>query len=217
VRAVDTTSTFPDAGIPPVSDEARAIGFVDIRSTVPDAVIDMRYATANNFVGVQLYPVGARCLVHESMAPRLADAARVLRGQGLSLVFWDCYRPHDVQVRMFDAVANPVWVAKPGPFSRSHETGLSVDVTLAGKQPQCPTGQQVADLCLLDMGTDFDDFTPRAHADATDSVSETAQQNRATLRAAMRAGDLTGYSGEWWHFDAPGANAQRPIVNVPLT
>ncbi|MCW2731176.1 MAG: D-alanyl-D-alanine dipeptidase [Mycobacterium sp.] len=58
---------------PPVSPQARAAGLVDVRTVVPDAVIDLRYATADNFVGEQLYPTDARCLVHESMAPGLAS------------------------------------------------------------------------------------------------------------------------------------------------
>ncbi|MEI7718038.1 MAG: M15 family metallopeptidase, partial [Mycobacterium sp.] len=116
----------PDPGVPPVSSQARAAGFVDIRTAVPDAIVDLRYATADNFVGVQLYPADARCLVHESLASGLATAAAALRAQGSTLVFWDCYRPHEVQVRMFAAVPIPAWVAKPGPYSRSHETGRSV-------------------------------------------------------------------------------------------
>jgi D-alanyl-D-alanine dipeptidase len=177
---------------------------VDVRTVVGDAVIDLRYATPNNFVGVPLYPADARCLVHESMAPGLAAAADVLRQSGEVLVFWDCYRPHDVQVRMFAAVPNPAWVAKPGPYSRSHEAGRSVDVTVA-------KGGQ-----MIDMGTDFDDFTPRAHAFATDGVSATAQANRAALRDAMKAGGLTVYSGEWWHFDTSDAYMQRPVLDVPV-
>ena len=68
--------------VPPVSDAARAAGLVDVRTVVPDAVIDLRYATPNNFVGVPMYPADARCLVHESMAPGLAAAAAVLRPTG---------------------------------------------------------------------------------------------------------------------------------------
>ena len=117
-----------------MSDEARAAGFVDVRTVVPDAVIDLRYATPDNFVGVPLYPAGARCLVHESLAPGLVTAANLLRPGGERLVFWDCYRPHDVQVGMFEAVPNPAWVARPGPYARSHEAGRSVDVTLAGAE-----------------------------------------------------------------------------------
>jgi zinc D-Ala-D-Ala dipeptidase len=204
LMAAPLAGAAPDGGVPPVSPQAAAAGFVDVRTVVPDAIVDLRYATADNFVGVPLYPADARCLVHESMAPGLAKAAESLRAQGEVLVFWDCYRPHDVQVRMFDAVPNPAWVAKPGPYARSHEAGRSVDVTIAEQ------GR------LIDMGTDFDDFSSRAKAYATDGVSTAAQANRDRLRAAMADGGLAVYSGEWWHFDGPGAGVQRPILDVPV-
>ena len=196
--AVGVAPASPPPPIPPVSEEARAAGLVDVRTVVPDAVIDLRYATSNNFVGVPMYPAGARCLVHGSMAAGLAAAAEALRPDVLT--FWDCYRPHDVQVRMFEAVSDPDWVARPGPYSRSHEAGRSVDVTIAG----------------ADMGTDFDEFSSRATAYATEGVSAEAQANRARLRDAMAAGGLTVYSGEWWHFDTEDAYVKRPILDVPV-
>jgi len=200
------TPSTAAADVPPVSPQAQAAGLVDVRSVVPDAIIDLRYAGANNFVGVPLYPADARCLVHESLADGLETAADVLRRSGARLVFWDCYRPHDVQVRMFEVVPNPNWVARPSEFARSHESGRSVDVTLADGH----YGWRI------DMGTDFDDFTPRSHAYATDGVSAEQQANRARLRDAMKAGGLTVYSGEWWHFDGPGASDPRPILDVPV-
>ncbi|NOR01681.1 D-alanyl-D-alanine dipeptidase [Mycolicibacterium fortuitum] len=188
---------------PPASARPAAeAGLVDVRSAVPDAVIDLRYATSDNFVGQQLYPTGASCLVHESMAPGLAAAAAALRPD--KLVFWDCYRPHEVQVRMFEVVANPDWVARPSAYARSHEAGRSVDVTIARGGS------------LVDMGTGFDDFTPRSLAYATEGVSPAAQANRARLREAMKAGGLNVYSGEWWHFDGPGAAEPRTYLDVPL-
>jgi zinc D-Ala-D-Ala dipeptidase len=199
------TATAAPPPVPPVSDAAQAAGLVDVRTAVPDAVIDLRYASSTNFVGVPLYPADARCLVHESMAPGLAAAAQTLRAGGEVLVFWDCYRPHDVQVKMFDAVPNPAWVARPGSYARSHEAGRSVDVTLAKGG------------ALVDMGTDFDDFSPRGLAYATDGVSGAEQANRARLRDAMKSGGLTVYSGEWWHFDGPGASVDRPILDVPVS
>jgi D-alanyl-D-alanine dipeptidase len=66
------------------------------------------------------------------------------------------------------------------------------------------------------MGTDFDDFSPRATAFATDGVSPGQRANRARLRDAMTAAGLSAYSGEWWHFDGAGAGVQRPILNVPV-
>jgi D-alanyl-D-alanine dipeptidase len=202
--------------VPPVSPQAAAVGFVDVKSIVPEAIIDLRYATPNNFVKAPLYPADARCLVHESMADGLASAAAALRPTGEVLVFWDCYRPHDVQVRMFDIVPNPNWVARPGDYSRNHEAGRSVDVTLASRRLECPPNRRVGGLCAVDMGTDFDDFTPRGRADATDGVSAEAQANRARLRAAMAVGGLSGYDGEWWHFNGPDADVHRPIINIPV-
>jgi len=209
-----TAQAGPD--VPPVSDAARAAGFVDVRSVVPDAVIDLRYATTNNFTGTQMYPADARCLVHQSMAAGLAAAATALRPQGHALVFWDCYRPHDVQVRMFNLVPNPAWVARPGPYARSHESGRSVDVTFTSTEQPCPPERHAGPFCLADMGTDFDDFSPRATAFATQGVSADAQANRARLRDAMGYGGLSVYSGEWWHFDGPGAGVDRPILAVPV-
>jgi D-alanyl-D-alanine dipeptidase len=95
-------------------------------------------------------------------------------------------------------------VAQPGDYARSHESARSVDVTLAAR------GR------LVEMGTDFDDFSPRATAYATEGVSTAAQANRAVLRTAMAAGGLAVYAGEWWHFDGPGAGDPRPILDVPV-
>jgi D-alanyl-D-alanine dipeptidase len=107
---------------------------------------------------------------------------------------------------MFQAVPNPNWVARPGDYARSHESGRSVDVTLADAQ----YGR------LIDMVTDVDDFSSRALAYATDGVTAQQQANRARLRDAMKAGGLTVYSGEWWHCDGPGADVPRPILDVPV-
>ncbi|WP_415031141.1 M15 family metallopeptidase [Gordonia sp. (in: high G+C Gram-positive bacteria)] len=192
------------APVPPLNPTAAAEGLVDVRTAVPDAIVDMRYATSDNFTHVRLYPAGARCLVHKSMAPGLTRAAAQLRGKGLRLVFWDCYRPHAAQVKMWEKVPNPAWVAKPGNQATSHESARSVDVTLAHRDGR-----------RLDMGTGFDDFSPSSHANAP-GISMVAQQNRATLRGAMAAGGLSQYEGEWWHYDGPGAKTPRPHLKAPV-
>lgn len=223
-RPVPSTTPRPTASssavpqIPAVSAKARAAGLLDVRTIVPDAIIDLRYATSDNFVGVRLYPTDARCLVHQTMAPGLIAAADRLRRAGYLLVFWDCYRPHAVQVHMFQVVPNPDWVARPGLYATSHEAARSVDVTLAHAATglQCVLTQRVQGHCLLDMGTGFDDFTARAYAFATVGVSMQAQSNRTRLRTAMNSGGLAVYSGEWWHFDGPGSLIGRPQLDVPL-
>ena len=116
---------------------------------------------------------------------------------------------------MFKAVSNPEWVAKPGPYSRSHEAGRSVDVTIAGPREDCPPERRIGALCLADMGTGFDDFSPLAAALASEGLGPEVLENRSRLFKAMEAGGLTVYSGEWWHFNGPGAKERRPIIDVP--
>ena len=204
----------PAASVPPLTDMQRAAHLRDIRSIVPDAIVDLRYATPHNFVGVRLYPRDARCLVHRSMADGLRTAAQWLRQRGLLLVFWDCYRPHHVQVEMYRHTPNPAWVAKPTKYATSHEAARSVDVTMAKRNTNadCPRSRRLQGHCRLRMGTKFDSFTPRAYAYATYRVSRRAEHNRTVLRRAMAAGGITVYSGEWWHFDGPGALVPRPIL-----
>ncbi len=204
VLLVTASVASPAAGAEPAT--AAQAGFVDITGVIPDAVVDLRYATADNFVGKPLYPAHARCLVHESLAPGLAKAAEAFRARGGRLVFWDCYRPYAVQVEMFDAVPDPNWVARPGTSARSHQSGRSVDVTLADGHYGWP----------IDMGTGFDDFSTKAKAFATDGVTADQQANRKWLRDGMAAGGLSVYPGEWWHFDGPGADVDQPILEVPL-
>ena len=88
-----------------------------------------------------------------------------------------------------------------------------VAVVVAGGAMQLPLAGADG---LVDMGTGFDDFTPRSLAYATESISAAAQANRARLRDAMVAGGFTVYDGEWWHFDGPGAAVERPIPDVPI-
>lgn len=205
VLVAAAVTSAPTAHATPAT--AAQAGFVDIRSVVSDAAVDLRYATADNFVGKPLYPPDARCLVHESLVPGLAKAADAFRARGAKLVFWDCYRPHAVQAELFDAVPDQNWVARPGTSARSHESGRSVDVTLADGHYGWP----------IDMGTGFDDFSAKAKAFATDGLTAEQQANRKWLRDGMSAGGLSVYAGEWWHFDGPDADVGQPILDVPLS
>jgi D-alanyl-D-alanine dipeptidase len=91
-------------------------------------------------------------------------------------------------------------------------------VTLADADVRlpCPSAQRDHGHCLVDMGTGFDDFTARAHAFATAGLSAQQQANRGVLRAGVNTGGLTVYSGEWWHFDGPGAFEHLPILAAPV-
>jgi D-alanyl-D-alanine dipeptidase len=182
---------------------ARAVPLADAARAVPDAILDLRYATPANFLGRAVYPPGARCLLLPPVAERLARAAARLRPEGLRLRLYDCYRPLAVQREMWRLVPRKGFVADPARGS-NHNRAAAVDVGLAA-----------ADGAEVELPTAFDAFEPRARADARTGVSPAARRNRDLLRAAMEAEGFRVNRMEWWHFDAPEARG-APVLDAPL-
>lgn len=176
-----------------------AADLVDVTEVVPDAVLDLRYATADNFVGERLYPV-ARCLLDRRAADRLARAAATLREQGYRLVLWDCYRPASVQRRLWDRIQDERYVARVS----NHSRGAAVDVSLADA-----AGAPLA------MPTAHDHFGPEAHRDHAPADRAVAARLR-TLDAAMTAAGFDGLPTEWWHY-AVRDPWRYPLRDAPLT
>jgi D-alanyl-D-alanine dipeptidase len=182
---------------------APAPSLVDVARALPDAVIDLRYATTDNLVGRAVYPGGARCLLLPAVADRLVRAAARLRQEGLRLRLWDCYRPLSVQRELWSRVPRRGLVADPEKGSH-HNRAAAVDVAVVGLD-----GGGVA------LPTGFDDFGPRARAFATSGIAPEARRHRDLLRAAMEAEGFRPNRMEWWHFDAPEARGAR-ILDAPL-
>lgn len=170
---------------------------VPVADAIPDAVVDLRYATANNFLKQKLYPDDARCLLLKSTVTALARAAASLRRQGYRLYVYDCYRPVGVQWQMWKAFPKPGYVADPRTGSL-HNRGAAVDLSLAHLD-----GGEV------EMPTAFDTFSKKAHHSATD-VTPAASLNRQTLRAAMEDAGFVKNAMEWWHYQLPLA-ARYPV------
>jgi D-alanyl-D-alanine dipeptidase len=95
------------------AEPSRAPGLVDVAPLVPDAVLDLRYARADNLAGRALYPTSAPCLLLRPVALRLAAAAGRLREAGYRLVLWDCYRPTSAHAELWKAVPRSGRVADP--------------------------------------------------------------------------------------------------------
>lgn len=178
----------------------KASDFVDVAAVIPDAVIDMRYATADNFTGEVVYPV-AHCKLRRSVAKRLAKAATALRAQKRRLLIWDCYRPTSVQETFWKLVPDERYVADPKKGSR-HSRGAAVDVGLVTEDGSAVT-----------LPTKFDDFSEAAHR-AKALKGDSGAEARRLERAMTKAG-FVGMPTEWWHFDAPDAS-QFPLANDSL-
>lgn len=180
---------LPVARVQAASPEELGLGLVDVGVLEPSIVLDIKYATADNFTGQVLYP-SARCLLREPVAQRLLQAQRKLRAQGLGLKVFDCYRPVSVQKKMWAVLPDETYVANPASGSR-HNRGASVDVGLVDAE-----GRE------LPMPSKFDEFSERSHLDFAAAAPELLH-NRQLLQNAMRQAGFLPVSTEWWHFDAP--------------
>jgi len=179
------------------SDAAADSLLSDLRMLDSNIVVDLRYATTNNFTGAPLPGyLGNRAFLRREAAAALARVQRDLRPQGLGLKIFDAYRPVRATLAMVDwteRVHRPDLLKEGYIASRSrHNLGLAVDLTLI----DLVSGRE------LEMGTPFDTFSPAAH---TANAMGQAAANRQRLKAAMEREGFTNYDQEWWHytFDVP--------------
>jgi D-alanyl-D-alanine dipeptidase len=188
-QAVSRKGQIIDAGViqrPQLQSKAQA-GVVDATKAAPGIRLDIRYATANNFTKQKLYN-NAACLLRPATAQKLARAQQEFERQQLGLKVFDCYRPLEVQKKLWALVPDERYVADPAKGSR-HNRGATVDVTLVrrdGRELQMPTG--------------YDDFTERAHRSFA-ALPAGVIANRSLLEAVMTKHGFVGLPTEWWHFD----------------
>lgn len=175
---------------------------VDATTVVQDLVVDLRYATEDNFLKKKVYPGGARCLLRMETAQLLKKAADQLRPRGLRLKVYDCYRPRSVQWEMWRILPKPGYVADPRKGS-NHNRGAAVDLTLV-----------TSDGGELEMPTPFDTFSSAAHHGYTGG-SEASRRHRELLRQAMEGAGFKPNRMEWWHYDLPHARI-FPVLDQPF-
>lgn len=167
------------------------IPLVDIKAVDPSIIVDLRYATPNNFTRHAIYAPGTRALIRLEVAQRLVVAQRFLRRYDYSLTIWDAYRPRSAQLKLWQASPKDDYVANPDAGAGSlHSWGLAVDATLADN-----AGHSVT------MPTEFDDFTPAAMWKYL-GPSEIIRHHLLLLQVAMRDAGFYGLRSEWWHFTA---------------
>lgn len=181
---VETREALRDT-LPPLPIHPAA--FVDLVRLDSTIILDIRYATANNFTGEVLYPE-ACCYLRLCVAESLVSVSRKAKVLGYRLKVYDGYRPQRVQYRMWELVPDSRYVADPKKGSR-HNRGTAVDVTLVDS-----AGSE------LDMGTGFDDFSQRAHRNYA-GLSKEQRGNRERLTKLMTSTGFTSIPTEWWHYD----------------
>jgi D-alanyl-D-alanine dipeptidase len=178
-------------------------GHADFRALrdIRGIAVDLRYASASNFVGTDLYAPFDCAWIHREAGAKLEAAAKWLQANapGRRLLVLDALRPQRVQQRLWDELAGTplcAYLADPARGS-IHSFGMAVDVTLTDAK-----GREI------DMGTPFDDMSERSHPVLEESLlaggelTRAQVDNRRQLRMAMEQAGWRGISREWWHFDA---------------
>ena len=172
--------------------------FVNIKSYSLDFVYDMKYATEDNFLKAKVYDC-AECYLRLKTIKAMMKANAKFMKLGYKIKLYDCYRPLDIQKKMWAIVSNPIYVANPSKGS-IHNRGGAVDISLVDRN-----GVE------LDMGTPFDFFGIEASHDYK-NFSKEILDNRKLLKKVMLQSNFQSFDSEWWHYNLKNAKAD-PVSN----
>lgn len=173
---------------------------VRLASSIQPLYTNIVYATTHNFTGKVLYQNPELYLVAEAVTA-LAKVQDSLKHRGLSLLFFDGYRPYAVTQAMWKIVPDERYAANPAKGS-GHNRGIAVDLTLADLKTGKP----------LLMPTPFDSFSDTAHHDFMQLPAEVLA-NRLLLKLIMEFAGFKPLSTEWWHYSLPEPK-RYPLLNI---
>lgn len=201
-------------------------GFVYLHEQIPDVLIDLRYYSSENFVGVTIDGYqDKKCIITVEAAHALSMVQDDLKNRGMGIKVFDAYRPQmavDHFVRWAKNIEDIKMKSKYYPevdksdlfekgyiASKSgHSRGSTVDLTLiylAG------TGKGEE----LDMGTPWDFFSPLSWT-SSDQVSTDQKANRVLLQEVMVKYGFRSYAKEWWHFTLKNEPFPDTYFNFPI-
>lgn len=171
--------------------------FIEITKQSHDVLLEIAYATADNFTGKPVYKA-AKCFLHPDALDAFERADTLAKAQGLKFKIFDAYRPTEAQWKLWEHTPDPNFLADPAKGS-PHSRGVAIDLTLCDANGNA-----------LDMGTAFDAFTPASHHGSF-AISAKAQANRLLLMGIMTTAGWDFYRNEWWHYQLFNARATYPL------
>jgi D-alanyl-D-alanine dipeptidase len=164
---------------------------IDLQKVVPGLVMDIRYATTNNFTGEKIYNM-AKAYARRPVAEALKKIQAELKPKGLGIKMFDAYRPYKATVRFYELYKDTTYVASPYRGSR-HNRGCALDLTVIDLK----TGKE------LQMPTEYDSFKKEAWP-STPVADPTVRKNRQLLIDVMEKHGFKVNGSEWWHYDFNG-------------
>ncbi len=161
---------------------------LEIKKEIPDIVLDIRYATDNNFMKQVMYPQ-AKAFARKPVIEQLKKIQTELRKKGLGLKIYDAYRPYAITVAFYKKATDKSFVANPVKGSK-HNRGCAIDLSLVDFK----TKKEVP------MPTPYDSFAPEAAADFQ-KLPLHLLKNRNFLIKIMKRYGFNVLKNEWWHYD----------------
>ncbi len=193
------------ASPPAPSGRLRKPDLVEVNKLEPSTKLEVRYATANNFMGAPFYDQ-PRFFLQRPAASGLIRAHRKLAEQGFGIVLIDGYRPWYATRMFWDAVPpeSRPFVADPSQGSR-HNRGCAADISMF----DLASGE------IVEMPGRYDE--PSSRSSPLHMGGTLLQRwRRDLLKQAMEAEGFDVYVNEWWHFDY-GEWREYPIMNVDFS
>lgn len=175
---------------------------LELKNHIPDLVLDIKYATTDNFMKRIMYPQ-ARAFARKPVVLQLKKIQAELKKKGYALKIFDAYRPYSITTAFYKEATNKAFVAHPNKGSR-HNRGCAVDLTIIDLK----TGKE------LNMPTAYDSFSAKAAVTYTD-LSPQVMKNRALLIQTMQKFGFRVLKNEWWHFDFIGWQAYS-LLDIPF-
>ena len=172
-------------------------------------IIDLKYATTDNFTKRNIYGVN-ECFLNLGTAEILIEAKNIFKKKGFVVKVLDAYRPIWAQKILWDIIKDDNYVASPPDeddmrnCKQSHLNGMCVDITLVDKN-----GNEIL------MPTPFDYFGEEAAFSSLTEDGE-AKKNAKLLIDTMESVGFENYDKEWWHFYDRKHNPTR-YMNYKLT
>lgn len=173
---------------------------VRILDYIPDAEIDLRYATTNNFTGAVIYDDPEAYLCYGTVK-KLTQVQNELKEMGYRILIWDAYRSTEAQRKLWETYPDPTFVANPNNGITSHSRGNTIDISLVYE-----------DGSPVEMPSAFDEFAATADREYSD-VSDTAAANSRLLEDVMYRNGFTGYQGEWWDYSDTDRYELIPVAH----
>lgn len=164
---------------------------VNLAAAIPGIVLDIRYATANNFTGEVIYTL-PRAYARKPVADALRKAQEEFSKHGVGIKVYDAYRPYSATVKFYEVYHDTTYVASPYKGSR-HNRGCAIDMTLVDLK----TGEE------LKMPTEYDSFKKEAWP-TTPVKDPVIKRNRDLIISVMHKHGFKVNASEWWHFDFNG-------------